>query len=145
MTGLQGSFRIFSNTAQHVLNLVFCLFEIFIPRTNPTPWIHLVPIVIILLLYLGLTYTTWGTQDFYVYSFLDDRIHSKGVIAGYILGILVMAIVVYFIIHFVILGRVKLTEGKWNKTGRLETKGQQGRRIGDIEILEVEREPKASR
>jgi carbon starvation protein CstA len=140
-TGFDSDFTVFSNVSQHVLNTVFCLFEIFIPRTNPTPWIHLVPIIIILLLYLGLAYTTWGTEHFYVYDFLDDRLHSKGVIAGYILGILALAIVVFLIVHFVLLGRVKLTEEKWKKTGKFSTRG---RAVGatDVEVTEV-REEKA--
>jgi hypothetical protein len=93
------------------------------------------------MLYLGLAYVTWGTEHFYVYDFLDDRIHSRGVIAGYILGILAMTIVVFLIVHFVLLGRVKLTEEKWKKTGKFTARGSAARAV-DIETVEL-REDKA--
>ncbi|KIW04120.1 uncharacterized protein PV09_04930 [Verruconis gallopava] len=128
-------FSVFSNVSQHVLNTVFCLFEIFVPRTLPTPWIHLVTLVLILLLYLGLAFVTWGTEHFYVYDFLDDRLHSRGVIAGYIFGILALTIVIFVVVHFVLLGRVKLTENKWGKTGKLATKGRTAG-AGDAELAE---------
>jgi hypothetical protein len=45
--------------------------EMILPRSDPHPWLLLVPIVIILALYLGLAYLTHATEGFYVYSFLD--------------------------------------------------------------------------
>ena len=65
-----------SNISQHAMNSLFALFEAFIPRTNPRPWIHLPFIILILALYLGLAYLTKATQEFYVYNFLNPATRS---------------------------------------------------------------------
>jgi hypothetical protein len=67
----RSSFSTFSNISMHALNTVFAGLEIILPRSEPHPWLLLVPIVIILALYLGLAYLTHATEGFYVYSFLD--------------------------------------------------------------------------
>jgi len=123
-SGFNSKFNVWSNVTQHALNSVFCLFEIFIPRTDPLPWIHILWLVIMLALYLGVAFITLATEHFYVYSFLDY--HSKGGrgrVAGYILGILVAAIVIFIIVHFIMLLRKWITETKLKKTGRLEHRG----------------------
>jgi hypothetical protein len=123
----------YSNMAQHALNSAFALFEIFIPRTNPTPWLHLVTIVLILALYLCVAYITWATQHFYVYTFLDNQTNPPAVVAGAIVGILALSCIIFVIVHFVLLLRVRITEERWHMIG----KGR-GRKIEaeDIELRE---------
>ena len=65
------TFSTWSNISEHALNSVIAFFEVVVPRTAPLPWIHIVPLVILLALYLSLAYITHATQDFYVYGFLD--------------------------------------------------------------------------
>ena len=55
----------------HALNSVFAGLEIILPRSDPHPWLLLVPMIVILALYLGLAYLTHATEGFYVYSFLN--------------------------------------------------------------------------
>jgi hypothetical protein len=105
------------------------LFEIVVPRTEPLPFLHLVPIVFLLALYLGLAYLTHATEDFYVYDFLDLDKHSDGIVAAYIVGILVAAIVVFLIVRYVIMLRLWLTETKMGKNGKF----RRGTRMADEE------------
>ena len=65
----------FDNISMHALNSVFAGLEIILPRSDPHPWLLLVPIIIILALYLGLAYLTHATEGFYVYSFLDMYVY----------------------------------------------------------------------
>ncbi len=60
----------------HALNTVFAGLEIILPRSDPHPWLLLVPIIIILALYLALAYLTHATEGFYVYSFLDMYVNA---------------------------------------------------------------------
>lgn len=101
------------------------------PRTEPLPWLHLVPIVVILALYLGLAYLTHATEGFYVYDFLDLDTNSDGAVAGYIIGILVGAIVVFLIVRYLILLRLWVTEQKLGKKGKFTIRG--GTRRADEE------------
>jgi hypothetical protein len=116
--GFNDQFEWYKNISEHALNSVFALFEIFIPRTQATPKLHAVPLVIILALYLALAYVTLASNHFYVYSFLDPAKQSRGVVAGYIIGILVGCLIVFFIVHFVIKLRRWVTEDKMHKTGK---------------------------
>ncbi|KAF2750474.1 hypothetical protein M011DRAFT_418450 [Sporormia fimetaria CBS 119925] len=117
-SSFESPFATWTNASQHALNSVFALFEIVFPRTAPLPFIHIVPIVILLALYLALAYVTHATQSFYVYSFLDTTANSPGVVTGYIIGILVGSIVLFLIIRYAILIRVWTTEKKLGKTGK---------------------------
>jgi hypothetical protein len=98
------------------------LFEIIIPRTSPLPWLDIIPIVFLLALYLGLAYVTHATAGFYTYGFLDLQKNSSGVVAAYIVGILVAAIIIYLIVRFLILLRVWVTEKKMGKLGKFSTR-----------------------
>jgi hypothetical protein len=108
---------VWSNVSQHALNSVFALFEITIPRTDPLPFLHAIAIVVILGLYLCVAYITYHDDHFYVYDFLNVQEHGSGVVAGYIIGILVGAIVLFIIIRYLILLRKWITESKMGKTG----------------------------
>jgi hypothetical protein len=93
------------------------------------PFLHLVPIVFLLALYLGLAYLTHATEGFYVYDFLDLDKHSDGIVAAYIVGILVAAIVVFLIVRYVIMLRLWVTETKMGKNGKF----RRGTRMADEE------------
>jgi hypothetical protein len=117
------------------------LTEIILPRTDPLPFLHIIPIIIILALYLGLVYLTYGTQHFFVYDFLDNRLHSHGVVAGYCIGILVGSIIIFLIVRYAIWLRVWVTETKLGKMGKMSTRrGQrlispeEGRDVGMREL-----------
>jgi len=87
------------------------------------PWLDIIPIVILLALYLGLAYLTHATQGFYVYGFLDLQAHSSGIVAAYIIGILVVAIIIFLIVRYLIMLRVWVTEKKLRKQGKFVTRG----------------------
>jgi hypothetical protein len=116
--GFPSVFATWSNTSQHALNAVYALLEIVLPRTEPLPFLHLVPIVLLLALYLGLAYLTQATEGFYVYDFLDLEQHSDGIVAAYIVGILVASIIVFLIVRYAIMLRVWITETKLGKRGK---------------------------
>tara|TARA_R110002003_G_scaffold12_2_gene812 strand:- start:14300 stop:14680 length:381 start_codon:yes stop_codon:yes gene_type:complete len=104
------------------MNSLFALVEIFFPRTSPLPWLDLVPTIVLLALYLGLAYLTHATQGFYVYDFLDLQANSSGIVAAYIIGILVAAIVVFLIVRYLILLRIWVTEKKLGKAGKFSAR-----------------------
>lgn len=119
--GFLSTFQTWSNASQHALNAAYALFEILFPRTEPLPWLNLVPVVLLLALYLGLAYLTHATEGFYVYDFLDLSKHSSGIVAAYIIGILVGAIIVFLIVRYVIMLRVWITETKLGKRGKFRS------------------------
>lgn len=85
-----------------------------------------------LALYLALAYVTFYTQGFYTYGFLDLRKNSSGVVAAYIIGILVAAIVIFLIVRYLILLRLWVTEKKLGKTGKFTQRGAV--RMADEEV-----------
>lgn len=109
-----------------------------IPRTEPLPFLHVIAIVLILALYLAVAFVTFDTDHFYVYSFLDIQRHGSGVVAGYIIGILVASIVIFLIVHFVIWLRRWITETKMGKMGKFSRRGAQG---GQQELEEIHKTP----
>jgi hypothetical protein len=123
-----------SNISQHAMNSLFALFEAFIPRTNPRPWIHLPFIILILALYLGLAYLTKATQGFYVYNFLNPA-QGAGKTAGYILGIAAGIIVVFLIVKGLMWTRKWFTETKLGMTGKFH--GGRSLGHGDVELEAV--------
>ena len=90
----------------------------------------------ILGLYLGLAYITYDDDHFYVYDFLNIQEHGSGVVAGYIIGILVGAVVLFLIIRYLILLRKWITESKMGKTGKFSTPGSQDGllELGDLQV-----------
>ncbi|KAH8728623.1 hypothetical protein GQ44DRAFT_701720 [Phaeosphaeriaceae sp. PMI808] len=132
-SGFPSTFSLWSNTSQHALNSLYALFEIFLPRTSPLPWLDIVPIVLLLALYLGLAYLTHATEGFYVYSFLDLQAHSSGIVAAYIIGILVGAIIIFLIVRYLIVLRVWVTENKLGKGGKFSSRGAVPLTNGELE------------
>lgn len=106
------------------MNSAYALFEIVFKRTLPLPWIHLIPIVVILSCYLGVAYVTKVTQGFYTYSFLDGAKHSPKVVAGYIIDILVAATVIFSLVRYLIVLRIWVTENKMRKLRKFHGRGQ---------------------
>ena len=115
---------LWSNTSQHALNSVYALFEIIFPRTEPLAFVHIIPIIIVLALYLSLAYLTHYLQGWYSYDFLDLEKHSSGVVAGYIMGILIGSIIIFLIVKYLILLRVWLTERKFGMMGKFSSHHQ---------------------
>ena len=96
--------------SQHALNTSFAFFEIVVPRTTPPPWLHLLPLIVILALYLALAYVTYGTQHFYTYSFLDPTLHGGGRVVAYMFGILAAILVIFVVVWLLIRLRQWITE-----------------------------------
>ncbi|KAF4555994.1 Hypothetical protein D9617_2g059610 [Elsinoe fawcettii] len=116
---LYDTFSTWNNISEHAMNSGFALFEVLIPRTEATPWIHIAPMVVLLAMYLGLTYLSHALNGFYVYPFLNQEKNGRGITAAYILGILVGAVIIFAIVHLVIKFRRWLTETKFGATGKL--------------------------
>lgn len=95
-----------------MFNTFFCLVEVFLPATNPPPFLHVVGLIVILLLYLGLAYLTHATQGFYVYNFLDPDT-GAGKVTGYCFGIFAAIVVIFFVVWGLIWVRRRVTrQGK---------------------------------
>ncbi|KAK5191597.1 hypothetical protein LTR99_003574 [Exophiala xenobiotica] len=104
-----------SNISRHALNSVFALVEVILPATNPPPFLHLVGLIVLLLLYLALAYLTHATQGIYVYSFLDPA-QGSGRVTGYCFGIAAGIVVIFLVIWGIIWARSRYTrEGKRSK------------------------------
>jgi len=134
-------FQTWTNTSQHALNSVFAFIEITLPRTSPLPFLHIIPIIILLALYLGLAYLTYDTEHFFVYNFLNNKTHSHGVVAGYCIGILVGSIIIFLLVRYLIWLRVWVTETKLGMMGKLSSRpGQRlaspedGKSVGMTEL-----------
>ncbi|KAH7394695.1 hypothetical protein BKA66DRAFT_438504 [Pyrenochaeta sp. MPI-SDFR-AT-0127] len=119
------AFSLWSNTSRHALNSL----------TSPLPWLDMVPTIILPALYLGLAYLTHATQEFYVYDFLDLQENPSGIVAAYIIGILVTAVVIFVILRYLIMLRVWVTEKKLGKTGKFSSRGAEHRvNVSDCQI-----------
>ncbi|KEF55045.1 uncharacterized protein A1O9_08698 [Exophiala aquamarina CBS 119918] len=106
------TFNAWSNISRHALNTFFCLLEIFLPATNPPPFLHVVGLIVLLLLYLGLAYLTHATQGFYVYNFLDPDT-GAGKVTGYCFGIFAAILIIFFVVWGLIWVRRRLArQGK---------------------------------
>ncbi|KAK5663759.1 hypothetical protein OQA88_4190 [Cercophora sp. LCS_1] len=106
-----------SNVSQHALNSAFALFEIFVPRTNPMPPVHMLWLVLVLALYLAVAYITHATQGWYPYGFLDPG-KQHAFVAAYVFGIAVGALIVFGVVWGLIWLRKWVTETKLGKTGK---------------------------
>lgn len=119
--GFENRTGVWRNISAHGLNSVFAIFEIVFARTEKTPWLHIVPLILILVGYLGVAYLTLHDSGIYVYDFLDETKHGRALVAGYILGILAGIIIVFGIVHFLIKFRRWLTEDTFGKQGRFSS------------------------
>jgi hypothetical protein len=108
-----------SNLSEHGFNSAFALFEIFITRTSPAPWVHIAWLIVVLALYLALAYITRATQGFYVYSFLNPMVMQHGLVAAYVFGIAIAIIIIFSVVKAVVWGRKWLTERKLGMDGKM--------------------------
>ena len=107
------------------------MFELVIPRTSRRPWLHLPALILILALYLGLTYLTHHTRGVYVYDFLDPA-HGSGKVAGYVLGIAAGVIVILAIVPGLVWLRKWGMEKKMAREGKFH--GGRAKAQGDAEL-----------
>lgn len=131
------------------MNSAFALFEIIFTRINPAPWIHLLWLVIILILYLGLAYITYATKHYFVYSFLNfnppnNVIDSatgkttniggvgKGAVVGYVFGIAVAICLIFCLVRGLVWARKWVTEKKLGMRGKFFAGREMG--AGDVEL-----------
>ncbi|KAI8624067.1 hypothetical protein F5Y19DRAFT_338131 [Xylariaceae sp. FL1651] len=113
---LATEYSAWSNISQHALNSVFALLEIVLPRTNPSPWIHLPFLILILALYLALAYLTHATKGFYTYSFLDPGLQGP-LVAAYVFGIAIGICIIFAIVWGLVWLRRWVTEKKLGLDG----------------------------
>lgn len=102
-----GRFEQWANISFHGLNSVFATAEVVLPQTKPLPFIHMVILLGILLVYLGLAYLTHYTQGWYVYEWLNPA-HGSTSIILHVLGYAGAMVIIFCIVHCVILGREKM-------------------------------------
>lgn len=72
---LSSEFTTWANISQHGLNSAFAVSEVIISRANPSPWINLVPVLVLLGCYLAVAEITHATEGWYVYIFLDPYVY----------------------------------------------------------------------
>ena len=66
--------------------------------------------MVVLVLYVGLSYVTYATQGFFPYDFLDPRVGGRGRVAIFAFGILAAVIVIFLLARTLIWLRMRLTE-----------------------------------
>ncbi|KAI3318530.1 hypothetical protein HD806DRAFT_511925 [Xylariaceae sp. AK1471] len=113
---LATQYSTWSNISQHALNSVYALVEVLLPRTNPSPWIHLPFLILILALYLALAYLTHATKGFYTYDFLDPEIQGK-LVAAYVFGIAIGICIIFVVVWGLTWLRRWVTEEKLGYDG----------------------------
>lgn len=95
------------------------------------PWIHLLWLIVILLMYLALAFVKYADTGDYVYSFLDYKeVGGRGLVAAYILGIAVGICIVFCVVWAVIKLRKWVTETKLGWDGKFARQ----RSSGDTEM-----------
>ncbi len=133
-SGFTTTFAVWSNVSQHALNTVFGLFELFVTRIDPAPWVHLVFLIVILACYCALAYVTYATKGYFVYSFLNPNpSHSiinsagkkeniggfgKGGVVGAVFGIALAIIVLFCVTKGLVWLRKWATEDKMGMNGK---------------------------
>jgi len=100
-------FNAWSNISQHALNTAFVLFEVLFTHCGPSPWSHLLFLILFLAGYLGVAYITHATEGFYTYSFLNPH-KEQGLLAAYIVGIGVGECIVFSVVWGLCLLRERL-------------------------------------
>lgn len=126
------SFDTFSSVSIHVLNLVFCLFEIVFSRLAPSPWSHLIIIILCLALYLGLAYITLFSQKWLVYPFLNPT--SGWIVAAYVFGTAIGAVIVFAIVHGLVQLRCYVCERKPGRQGK-----RSAREVTAVDVPAIEK------
>jgi hypothetical protein len=115
-----GRFEQWMNLSVHGLNSVFAITEIVLPATEAPPVSHLSVVLLVLSVYLGLSYLTRYTEGFYVYEWMNPA-HGNVSIILHVLGYAAGMIAIFFIVRYAIVGRNMLA-------ARLEARRDQGLR-----------------
>ena len=135
----ESTYDLWSNVSVHACNSAYALFEVLFTCTEPLPWWHLAPVIVVLGSYLGLAYLTHATQNRWVYGFLDDKNGTqRGKVAGYCVGIFVAAVVIHFLVHWIIWLRIWIVEKKLGLLAKQSKKDISMVRpvCGDLELAE---------
>ncbi|KAN0082889.1 hypothetical protein V8E55_008684 [Tylopilus felleus] len=129
-----------TNVSQHAMNTGFALFEILFTHGGPSPWPHLIPLLVILVCYLGVAYITRATQGFYTYSFLDPG-REGGLLAAYIVGIALGCCLVFVVVKGVCLlrYRISLRHGRFEDHAESSAEG-----LDEWHEMEVPKDVEAS-
>ncbi|ORX98423.1 hypothetical protein BCR34DRAFT_577242 [Clohesyomyces aquaticus] len=106
-----GKFEKWINLSVHGLNSLFAITEIVFPSTKLAPWSHLSVLLVVLSLYLGLSYLTRWTGGFYVYEWMNPA-HGWVSIVVHILCYTGGIIAIFFLVQGAIWVRVYLTGEK---------------------------------
>jgi len=125
------------NISMHALNSVFAFIEVVLPATRPHALVHLGPLVVLLVLYLALTYISHSIRGYYVYPFLDP-VNGAGGIVGILVGTPVATALVFAVIKGLILGRVVASEGKdGRKNSRLGFRNAGAIEVSSVDVEEI--------
>ncbi|KAH4040888.1 hypothetical protein HBI25_143040 [Parastagonospora nodorum] len=141
-----GRFEQWMNLSVHGLNSVFAITEIVLPATAPPPVSHLSVVLLVLSVYLGLSYLTRYTQGFYVYEWMNPA-HGNTSIVLHVLGYAAGMTAIFFIVRFAIMGRnmvaarleARRDQGLREKTMRLDSESD----TWSASVLEIERPVRA--
>lgn len=68
---LSTQFSTWVNISEHGLNSFLAFAEIVLTRADPSPWINLVMVIVLIALYLALAELVHAAAGYYVYDFLD--------------------------------------------------------------------------
>jgi len=141
------TFALWSNISQHAMNSIFGLFELVFSRINPSPWIHLLWLIVLLGSYCGLAYLTYATKHYYVYNFLNPNPpHNiyvngtkqnlggvgKGAVVGYVFGIAAAIIIIFCVSKGLQWVRKWATEKKGGMKGKFYA--GRGMGMGEVEL-----------
>lgn len=109
-----------SNTSIHMLNTVFALLEIGLPRAGTPPWSHLGVLMLFMSLYLGLVYISKAVEDFYPYLWLDPKVGWKQIVA-HVIGYTMAIVLVWNVVVGLVWLRRNLTEKRCQEGSRNNT------------------------
>lgn len=103
----KGHYEQWLNLSAHGLNSLFTLFEIVFPATKRPPVSHLAVVLLIMSLYLGLSYLTKATQGFYVYEWMNPK-HGSVSIVLHVVGYAGGACTIFVLMSLAIWLRLRL-------------------------------------
>lgn len=127
---LSTTYSAWSNISEHALNSAFAFLEVVLPRTDPSPWIHLPFLLILVALYLALAYITHATKGFYTYTFLDPGLQGP-LVAAYVFGIAIGICLLFVIIKALVWLRRWVTEEKLGMDGVFAHGGGHAARVDE--------------
>lgn len=100
----------FEGVSLYILNIIFAVFEIVIPRTSPIPVWHIFPLLLISLLYLALEYLAYENHKNVNYFFFSIIGFDRWINTSTYVIFCLTQCVLFFIIHYLIKGRAYFTE-----------------------------------